>query len=69
MSAYDAAGHDLIPQTSRSIERQALIAAGQAANRAAADHLFADYRQRLAESKVTSKPSWRSRAAKRPFNS
>lgn len=42
---------DLIPKTKgRNIERQTLIAAGQAANGAAADYLFADYRQRRAES-------------------
>lgn len=46
----DENSQDLVPQTSTSIERQALVAAGRAANRAAADYLFADYRQRRAES-------------------
>jgi integrase len=44
-------GRDLVPQTpSRSVQRQELIAAGQAANRTAADYMFADYRQRRAAS-------------------
>lgn len=44
---------DLVLQTmSRSMQRQALIAAGQAANRAATDYLFADYRQRRAQKTI-----------------
>ncbi len=41
---------NMIAVTDRGLERQKLIAAGQAANRAATDHLFADYRQRRATS-------------------
>ena len=47
----DATSHNLVAQTTgTTIERQQLTAAGRAANRAAADYLFADYRQRRAES-------------------
>src|SRR5690554_4666081 len=47
----DRTGHELVPHTTNTnIERQQMTAAGRAANRAAADYLFADYRQRRAES-------------------
>jgi hypothetical protein len=51
MSPNNESSRDLVTHTpSRRVQRQQLIAAGQAANRAAADTLFADYRQRRAES-------------------
>jgi hypothetical protein len=44
-------GRDLVPPTTTTeLERRQLNDAGQAANRAAANYLFADYRQRRAES-------------------
>ena len=46
----DRTDRDLTLQTtSTNVERQQLQAAGQAANRAAAEYLPADYRQRRAE--------------------
>ena len=53
-----ASRHDLVPQTPEAsaievttgqLERRVLTTAGRAANRAAAHHVFADYRQRRAE--------------------
>lgn len=50
MSTHDTR-NDLAPQTAnKGIQTRKLIAAGKAANRAAAGYLFADYRQRRAES-------------------
>jgi|GEM_PF-255867 len=47
----ESTSRDLAVQTTGTkIERRQLTAAGQAANRAAANYLFADYRQRRAES-------------------
>lgn len=47
----ESTSRDLAVQTtSTDIERRQLTAAGRAANRAAANYLFADYRQRRAES-------------------
>jgi hypothetical protein len=60
MSA-EASSHDLVPQTpardavevtTGALERRVLTAAGRAANRAAAHHVFADYRQRRAEKTI-----------------
>jgi integrase len=56
--SVETSSHDLVPQTPATgtievtmgqPERQMLTAAGRAANRAAAHHVFADYRQRRAE--------------------
>jgi integrase len=56
--SVEARSHDLVPQTPATgaievttgqPERRVLTAAGRAANRAAAHHVFADYRQRRAE--------------------
>jgi hypothetical protein len=56
--SVEAGSHDLVPQTpapgameitTGELERRVLTAAGRAANRAAAHHVFADYRQRRAE--------------------
>jgi len=53
--SVETSGHDLVPQTpAPSVievtrdqpERRMLTVAGRAANRAAAHHVFADYRQR-----------------------
>lgn len=59
--SVEASSHDLVPQTpatravevtSGPLERRVLTAAGRAANRAAAHHVFADYRQRRAEKTI-----------------
>ena len=56
--SVEAPRHDLVPQTlaldevevtTGALERRVLTAAGRAANRAAAHHVFAGYRQRRAE--------------------
>jgi integrase len=56
--SVEASRHDLVPQTpalstvevtTGHLESRVLIAAGRAANRAAAHHVFTDYRQRRAE--------------------
>src|SRR5690606_26433464 len=56
--SVETSGHDLVPQTPAlgslevtggQMEPRLLTTAGRAANRAAAHHVFADYRQRRAE--------------------
>lgn len=59
--SVEASSHDLVPPkpatgaievTTDQLERRVLTAAGRAANRAAAHHVFADYRQRRAEKTI-----------------
>jgi hypothetical protein len=58
LMSVEASKHGLVPQTPATgaikvttgqLERRLLTAAGRAANRAAAHHVFADYRERRAE--------------------